>query len=522
MSMVNSLRREVIKAGLGASVLFAPGLAKVWAQTEGSMKLLQLPKIALVIGNSKYKESPLKNPANDARAMAETLKSVGFNVTLRMDAGRTELATAVDAYVKELAARKCVGMFYYAGHGIQLAWKNYMLPVDMDIDSIADVQKQGVEVHSLMEGLTKAGNALNVIILDACRDNPFGSLKGADQKGLSQMDAPPSTLLAYATSPGNVASDGEGANGLYTENLLKEVRVPEAKLEDVFKRVRLSVRRRSNGAQIPWESTSLEEDFWFVPPASLKRASEAERAKAFREEMALWEKIQHATTPEPFENYLRRFPNGNYAELAQLQLDRALARQGEKKIEIVSSANNPYTKGSAVANTSYKVGDRYSYRVLEAISRVQQGTFETEITRITDEEVQYSNGLVTDLLGNTRVMRDGRRFTANQGAPTELVVGKRWETRFLVTPPGTGTPFETEMSLRIPTRERVEVPAGTFDAFRIEARGITSTPKGPIGVEVKSWRVPEIRNFLVREEIRRWGNNIVAAERVELTAYRQG
>jgi uncharacterized caspase-like protein len=277
--------------GLGASVLFAPGLARVWAQSEGAMKLLQLPKIALVVGNSRYKDSPLKNPANDAKAIAAALKSVGFVVNVLLDAQRPTLASAVDAYVKELAAKKCVGLFYYAGHGIQLAWKNYMLPVDMDIDSITDVQKQGVEVHSLMEGLTKAANALNVVILDACRDNPFGSLKGADQKGLSQMDAPHSTLLAYATSPGNVASDGEGSNGLYTESLLKEIRVPEAKLEDVFKRVRLTVRRQSKGAQIPWESTSLEEDFWFVPPATLKRASEAERAKAFREELALWEKI---------------------------------------------------------------------------------------------------------------------------------------------------------------------------------------------------------------------------------------
>ena len=198
--------------------------------------------MALVLGNSKYKESPLKNPANDARAVADALKASGFEVTLRVDAGQADMTAAVQAYVQAVSAKKCVGLFYYAGHGVQLAWRNYMLPVDADIDTVADVPKQCVEVNGLLEGLTKASNPMNIIILDACRDNPFGHLKGIDHKGLSQMDAPQSTLLAYATSPGNVASDGEGANGLYTENLLRELRVPEAKVEEVFKRVRLGVR----------------------------------------------------------------------------------------------------------------------------------------------------------------------------------------------------------------------------------------------------------------------------------------
>ena len=196
-------RRRVLQAGLSASSLFLPvPYAWVWAQSEGTLKLLKAPKVALVLGNSKYKEAPLKNPANDARAIGEALKASGFDVTLMMDGGKAAMAAAVQTYVQKLAATKSVGLFYYAGHGIQLAWKNYMLPVDADVDTIGDVQKQAVEVNALMEGLTKAGNPMNVIILDACRDNPFGNLKGVDHKGLSQMDAPTHTLLAYATSPG--------------------------------------------------------------------------------------------------------------------------------------------------------------------------------------------------------------------------------------------------------------------------------------------------------------------------------
>src|ERR1044071_9863286 len=213
MSRFNYQRRLLLKAGLAAGLQFAlPRFA--WPQST----LLALPKVALVLGNSRYKEAPLKNPANDAKAIGEALKTMGFSVALKLDAGRVEMAAAADAYVQELAKKKAVGLFYYAGHGIQLAWRNYMLPVDADIDTAADIQKQAVEVNSLLEGIKRARNALNVIILDACRDNPFGSLKGVDQKGLSQMDAPESTLLAYATSPGNVASDGEGEHGLYTEH----------------------------------------------------------------------------------------------------------------------------------------------------------------------------------------------------------------------------------------------------------------------------------------------------------------
>src|SRR5262249_48099912 len=141
-----------------------------------------LPKVALVVGNSKYKEAPLKNPANDARAIGDALKATGFAVTVKLDAGRADLAAAVQAYIAELTKRKCVGLFYYAGHGIQLAWRNYMLPVDADIDTIGDIQKQAVEVNALMAGIAKANNAMNVIILDACRDNPFGRLKGVDHK----------------------------------------------------------------------------------------------------------------------------------------------------------------------------------------------------------------------------------------------------------------------------------------------------------------------------------------------------
>jgi hypothetical protein len=153
-------------------------------------------------------------------------------------------------------------MLYYAGHGLQLDWHNFMVPVDAKLDEASDVPKQTIDIESVIDVLKKSGTRMNIIVLDACRDNPFA--EKASGKGLAQLDAPPGTYLAFATSPGNVAEDGDVAsgNGLFTQFLLKELQRP-AKIEDVFKRVRLQVRQKSQGRQIPWDSSSLEDDFAF-------------------------------------------------------------------------------------------------------------------------------------------------------------------------------------------------------------------------------------------------------------------
>ena len=525
MGNVNHSRRRLLKAGLASGLLLA---LPRWGRAQSA--LLAQPKVALVLGNSKYKEAPLRNPANDARAIGEALKAMGFAVTIKLDAGRSEMAAATQAYVQELAKKKAVGLFYYAGHGIQLAWRNYMLPVDAQIDTLADIQKQAVEVNSLLEGIKKASNALNVIILDACRDNPFGGLKGADQKGLSQMDAPQSTLLAYATSPGNVASDGVGEHGLYTEFLLKELKVPEAKVEDVFKRVRLGVRRKTNGAQIPWESTSLEEDFYFLPPAHLKKLSEEEKERQFTEEHAFWEKVKVAKEPGPLEEYLRRYPSGEFSELAQLQIDTVLARQGEKRIEVASQAGNPFSQGFVRADTNFKVGDFYSYRVLDLVTRAEQRTFEGRVTAVTDTEVTFDNGeIVLDRMGNTKRSERGAHHTDNQNMPVEFYVGKKWTTRFHTYPVNQPqTRFMSEMEYKIVGRENITVPAGSFDCFKVEGHGVNIPPgrKGyPIELHRTSWWAPDrLRRFVATQIMRRRPQEARKqpdSERLELVGFRQ-
>ncbi len=519
-----AIRRRILRAGLGATALFLPvPWALVRAQTDGALKLLRAPKLALVIGNGGYKDAPeLKNAVNDARSMAAALRELKFSVTEVVNADRRRIQAALRSYTETVAASQGVGLFYFAGHGLQLAWRNYLLPVDAAIDKPDDLKTQGVEVDGLIRQLGKAANPMNLIVLDACRENPFAKDFRSRAKGLSQMDAPLNTLLAYATSPGNVASDGEGSNGLYTEHLLRELQVPEAKVEDVFKRVRLGVRLKSNGAQIPWESTSLEEDFWFRPPERLRGLSDEDKAREFREELALWEKIRGNRNPGPFESYLRRYPSGRFNELAQLRLDRALARQGEQKIVIASAEGNPFSKGTATANTAYRIGDTYSYRITDPRTGMEQPSRVATVEKITEEEIIFSNGLVTDLLGNTLRASDGRRSSPRQQFPTEYAVGRQWHSTFSSTTRAGDDEGITEQDAKIVARELITVPAGTFDAFRIEYTGTTTFKTRTTQSRVTRWVAPDqVRRGIAVEEYLTQGTRVILAERQELASFRQ-
>ncbi|MCX7170851.1 MAG: caspase family protein, partial [Proteobacteria bacterium] len=374
-----------------------------------------------------------------------------------------------------------------------------------------------------------------------CRNNPFGKDFRDVQKGLSQMDAPASTLLAYATAPGNVASDGEGANSLYTEHLLKEMQVREAKIEDVFKRVRLSVRRKTNGAQMPWESTSLEEDFYFLPPEKIKELSDAELEKEFQEQLTTWEKIKGENDPAPLIEFLTRHPSSHFSELAHQKLDRLLARRGEKRVQVQTAKDNPFSKGTAVLDASYKIGDAYTYRMIDPETKTVRRRFTIAITEITDTQVVFDNGIITDLQGNTIRMHDGRVFSDNQNIPVEFAVGKQWTTRYRVTMPQ-GQSHGVEVNYVIVSRAPLSVPAGTFNTFLIEGIGTTWTPKGKVEVIMKFWWDPQVvRRPIAREETRQihlagegrrqgrrfWQESrqqkvrVISAERHELMAYKQ-
>jgi uncharacterized caspase-like protein len=221
-------------------------------------------RVALVIGNSSYKEVPrLVNPQNDAKAMSLMLKKLGFQVISVVDGTKKDIDAAIQNMKASLQGRQAVAMIYYAGHGIQHNWDNYIIPVDFKNNSNIDLANDAVNLKNILDVFSQSKTRMNIIVLDACRDNPFGSQLGSN-KGLAQVDAPINTYIAFATAPGNVAQDGDDRSGygLFTGYLIKELQQPAA-IEDVFKRVRLQVRKSSGGMQIPWDSSSLENDFSF-------------------------------------------------------------------------------------------------------------------------------------------------------------------------------------------------------------------------------------------------------------------
>lgn len=282
-------------------------------------------RLALIIGNSSYRDAPLVNPASDARAVGALLTQAGFSVDSRLDATRGDMMAAIERFgaaVKRSETRLVV--FYYAGHGAQLDWRNYLLPVDAVVQKQDDLKQRCVDLGLLLGQFSAAKDKTFVVILDACRNNPFGSAYRPEQKGLSQFDAPVGSLLAYATAPGNVASDGEGQNGLYTENLVRELGRRDTRIEDALKRVRLNVRLASHGEQIPWETTSLESDV-FIFSEGRKKLSESELEQLVEADVTEWARIKSSKRIDDWVGYLRSFPNGRFAEIAQMRLARLLA-----------------------------------------------------------------------------------------------------------------------------------------------------------------------------------------------------
>lgn len=291
----------------------APTAAPITAAPAGGGK-----RLALVIGNGSYRDAPLKNPVSDARALSTKLRALGFEVMIGENLGQRDMTRLVARFGERLAGHD-VGMFFFAGHGIQVKGKNYLIPVDAQISSENSVRAEAVDVDAVLDQLS--ASPLNLVILDACRNNPFERRFRSLSGGLAQMEAPKGTLIAYATAPGKVAQDGEGANSTYTTALLKVLGEPGLAVESVFKRVRSEVSRMTGDTQIPWEASSLTGDFYFVsanPPAAPAAAAGSD-AEA---ELLFWQSVKDSPDRGDYEAYLRQFPNGRFAEIARNRLNR--------------------------------------------------------------------------------------------------------------------------------------------------------------------------------------------------------
>ena len=221
--------------------------------------LVWADRIALVIGNGDYIGAPLRNPVNDAHDMAATLRSLDFEVIEKTNLDKRSLENAAESFEDKVRSDD-VALFYYSGHGLQVDGANYLIPLNANIDEENDVRYEAVELNRIMEKLAKA--KLNIIILDACRDNPFRGMRSAS-KGLAQIATNKvGTFIAYSTAPGATAADGTGRNSPYTKHLLEQMQT-DLKIEETFKEVRKSVIRETGNRQIPWDASCLADDFYF-------------------------------------------------------------------------------------------------------------------------------------------------------------------------------------------------------------------------------------------------------------------
>lgn len=230
-------------------------------------------RLAIVIGNGNYQYSPpLTNPVNDARSMRSALQGLGFEVFEYENLNQSQMKMAIDNFGTKLKDYS-TGLFFYAGHGLQSKGSNYLIPVDANIHSEQQIEYDCVQADRVLGYMEAAGSKINIVILDACRNNPFERSwsRAMDGSGLAFMNAPTGSLIAYSTSPGRTASDGSGENGLYTSCLLENLKTPDITILQMFQNVRRLVSERSSKQQIPWESTSLTDDFFFVNSGKVEK-----------------------------------------------------------------------------------------------------------------------------------------------------------------------------------------------------------------------------------------------------------
>jgi hypothetical protein len=466
-----------MKAILGMLLLCSAAIAQAAGDEERGLTISKAApavvasgeqRIALVIGNSHYKESPLINPVNDARAMARALAAADFKVTSRENAGHKAMLAALRDFGDALK-NGGVGLFYYAGHAVQVKGRNYLIPIDAQIEREDEVAYSGVDANLILDKMEAAGNRLNIVILDACRNNPFARSARSAGGGLAQMDAPVGTLIAFSTSPGSVASDGKGKNGLYTQHLLDAMKVPGTKIEDVFKQVRTKVRQDTKGQQIPWESTSLEGDFVFV-----------------------------ALAPKP-----------------TIAAARTLASVPPAAIDQISAP-------------SLKVGDSWTYQTVDLFSGSLKRRYTLTLKTITTDEWQFGASTFDKSWNLLREVRDGK--VVAKWSPKRpnfefpLQPGKTWNGRGVLEREDLRS--EHSVDFKVVRQERVFVPAGVFDTFRVEGTGNYKSVKkdgqsGEGRVTHRYWYSPKAARFVVYEyEETNWKGVLSRKERSELLSYR--
>ncbi|HUL95533.1 MAG TPA: caspase family protein [Usitatibacter sp.] len=429
-------------------------------------------RLALVIGNGAYKDAPLSNPVNDAADMAKALEASGFTVIQRQNATLKEMHLALREFGDKLG-RTSTGLFYFAGHGMQVRGHNYLLPVDADIAREDEVAFAALDLGAVMDKLDSAKNPVNIVILDACRNNPFGTRLATSAKGLAQVDAPPGTLIAFSTAPGSTAADGKGRNGLYTENLVQQIARQGAPIEEVFKATRAAVRTESRSLQVPWESTSLETAFVFrAAPVAV-----------------------------------------------------AAAPGAPMRVAVARPASAPRSAPAPVgAPPAFAAGDTWTYRVTNLLDNTERKIV-LKVTSVHGDEIVYGQGQVKgDLVGNyTHIVRQGRTDDfkpSNYFYVFPLRNGGTWTLKAFQKTGERG--FDLEVKLKVGAEEEVDTPMGKLRGIRIERQSAWKQRNGKSG-GVNTWTYwynSAVKRFVAAEQANvTTDGKTLARERYDLVAY---
>jgi pyruvate/2-oxoglutarate dehydrogenase complex dihydrolipoamide acyltransferase (E2) component len=605
---------SLAQTGAGTAKALAAADRNLQVQSGAAQKVNNSQRVALVIGNAAYRDAPLTNPVNDARAIVLALQESGFSVIARENLDQRGMLAVLREFGDRLRGGG-TGLFYYAGHGMQIKGRNYLIPVGANIDREDEVAYSAVDAQAVLDKMEAAGNVANIMILDACRNNPFTRSMRSGQAGLAQMDAPVGTLLAYATSPGAVASDGNGANGLYTQHLLNAIRQPGSKVEDVFKQVRANVRRDSQGKQVPWESTSLEGDFYFKGgPLAASPVDPTQEAEA-----VLWNAVKESKLPIELRVYLNRYPIGKYATVALARLDqlqrtateqasaeasrkaaaeRATAEASQKAAverarveasqksaaerlaaeakqkaaaervaaeasrkeaaeraateaneraaiqaavdkrteELLASlaaapaatkpaAGKPGRPVAASNSFGFTVGDRWRYQNVDKWKMEVVSNSSFAVSKIlANGDVEWNDGkMLTSPEGNWRRNRPNSYSPLWPWKPKELRIGYQEDIDFIIN--ASDVTQRHRGKLVVKGKERIKVPAGEFEAYRIErnteVNGVmTANGSQSFGYRTSVfWYVPELLYFIAFDDEYRVGGKLQMYSRQELTSF---
>ncbi|MBR0744716.1 caspase family protein [Bradyrhizobium japonicum] len=355
---------------VGSLVGFACGpVSAQVAPVQPAPTALQGPeqRVALVIGNSNYKNAPqLQNPDNDAESMAQFLNSAGFEVVAATDLTQNDMLRVVQDFSAKVSARgpNTVAMVYYAGHGVQLAGENYLVPVDAKVSNPTELVSNSVRLVDVMSTLETIPSRMRIVILDACRNNPFPDVNDAG-RGLAIVDAPNGSIVGYSTAPGAEAQDGTNGHSPYTQAFLNVAREPNVPIEQLFKRVRLEVNQSTSGAQIPWESSSLTSDFTFFgdtavaatrAPVNTPVVQMASNLPS-RSTRQAYDYVVSEGRPEYYQEFIQMYPHDPLCDHIRWLLNNLLITQAWHKAVLANSplgyksfydgyGNSPYAQSA--------------------------------------------------------------------------------------------------------------------------------------------------------------------------------